>query len=129
MSIEITCYCGDQKILRNQIVNSNGVVHRGDTPCYVLDRAKFDAHCKYIINSGKVSQATAEENWMKAKSSMDRRKESWLTAGVMIRSVIDEHGLFPYTVGNILATNATVTQVEQHISIIQQVADWLLEKE
>lgn len=55
------------------------------------------------------------------------RLEAFQTAKVLVDPIIEEHGLHTYKNGPPFGNGVTYTPVEQHISEILRVADWLLE--
>lgn len=61
-------------------------------------------------------------------NTMSIRRTAFDNALEMVVPVISEHGLEPYPVGgNIFAPGSKVTSVDQSLSHILSVADWLLE--
>lgn len=60
--------------------------------------------------------------------SMSLRREAWLAATELVVPVLEEHGLEPYETHAVLfVKGSTMTKVDQNVSHIQGVADWLLE--
>lgn len=56
------------------------------------------------------------------------RRMVWEQAREMADPIVEKHGVQPYPVGgNIFAPGSKQTEVDQHISSVIEVAEWLLE--
>jgi hypothetical protein len=64
-----------------------------------------------------------------SKVEMAKKLDAWYAATKAVEPIIEKHGLVQHRVGNIVATTATFSPVDQHIDHIVRVADWLLETE
>ena len=120
------CSCATLDVPKGHVVKAAGVVHRPSAPCYVLDREEFDRSVKYILAGGN---GHGEYKIDEPTDSVKERQAVWLTAKVMVEDLLLGHTLEGYKLGPAFSVNSWVTPAEQHMSIIQGLAEWLLERE
>lgn len=58
---------------------------------------------------------------------MEKRLAAFKFASDLVAPIVEQHGVEKYSIGSFLTNTSTYTSVEQHITHILQVGDWLLE--